>query len=190
MFLKTTQHFQFTNTLLAALIGAIIGQISILFFNLIKKKIDLFNKKKLIQADLKNQKVILIRMETKLIELKNLFEKREIEKYEGDIFHELTKDIFESVPKLELYKIFNIKLPILVDIYESIMFLKMNNPPTIYGQYILKLNIHTSEKKNQVDHEFYCTTHIGFINMAIGQISNNLNTIREVKKKIDNLTIA
>ena len=187
MILKTAQNFPYVNTLVAALIGAFIGQLSILLFNWIKRKIELNNKKKLIEADLKNQKVILTRMETKLNELKTLFENRDTDRYKGDVFHDLTKDIYESVPKIELFKIFGNLLPTLVDIYESIMFLKINNPPAIYYKYITKLNNHIDEKKDQPNHDFYCKTHLGFIEIAVGQISNNLKTISEVKEQMNKI---
>ncbi len=187
MILKITQEFPYVYTLVAALIGAIIGQLSIIFFNWVKKRIDLNNKKKLIVADLKNQRIILERMETKLLDLKIQFENRNTDLYKGDVFHDLTKDIYESVSKLELFKIFNEQLPTLVDIYESIIFLKTNNPPQIYHQYVTKLNNHTVEKKDQPNHEFYCITHIGFIEIAVGQISNNLKTIADVKQQMNKI---
>jgi hypothetical protein len=183
----TAQNFPYVNTLLAALIGAIIGQLSILLINWIKRKIELKNKKNLIKADIKNQKAILTRMETKLKELKILFETRKTDIYKGDVFHDITKDIYESVSKIDLYKIFEDKLPVLVDIYESLIFLKTNNPPTIYSQYLTKLNNHIAEKKDDQTHDFYCRTHQGFIEIAVGQISNNLNTICEIKEQMNKI---
>jgi hypothetical protein len=187
MLLKIEQNFPYVNTVVAALIGAIIGQLSILLVNWIKKKIELKNMEKLIKADIKIQEVILTRMEMKLNELKTLFETRKTDMYKGDVFQDITKDIYESIPKIDLYKIFDDKLPILIDIYESLIFLKTNNPPRIYNQYITKLNNHTNEKKHDPNHDFYCRTHIGFIEIAIGQISNNLKTIGELKEQINKL---
>lgn len=184
MILKTTQDFPYMNTLVAALIGAIIGQLSILLVNWIKQKCDLKNKRNLIKSDIRNQKIILDRMETKLNDLKTLFENRNTDIYKGDVFHDITKDIYESVPKIELYKIFKNELPTLVDIYESLMFLKANSPQVIFHKYITKLNIHIVEKKDIPNHDFYCKTHIGFVEIAVGQISNNLNTIQEVKEQM------
>lgn len=185
MLLNTTQEFPYINTLVAALIGAIIGQLSILLVNWIRKEIDLNKKKKLIKADIRNKQIILERMETKLKELKTLFENRNTKTYGGDVFQDITKDIYDSVPKIDLYKIFDDQLPILVDIYESLMFLKRKSPPEIYNKYVEKLNNHTAEKKNDPNHKFYCETHLGFIEIAIGQISNNLNTIEDVKEQMN-----
>lgn len=187
MILKTAQDFPYINTLVAALIGAIIGQLSILLVNWIKKKIDLKNKKNLIKADIRNQMIILERMETKLNALKSLFENRNTDIYKGDVFHDITKDIYESVPKIDLYKIFDNQLPILVDVYESLMFLKTNSPPVIYDKYVTKLNNHIAEKKDKLDHDFYCKTHVGFIEIAVGQISNNIKTIGEVKEQMNRI---
>ncbi len=187
MILKTAQDFPYINTLVAALIGAFIGQLSILLVNWIKKKIDLKNKENLIKADIRNQKIILERMETKLNALKSLFENRNTDIYKGDVFHDITKDIYDSVPKIDLYKIFDNQLPILVDIYESLMFLKTNSPPVIYDKYVTKLNNHIAEKKDKLDHDFYCKTHVGFIEIAVGQISNNIKTIGEVKEQMNRI---
>jgi hypothetical protein len=184
MFLKATSDFPYMNTIAAALIGAIIGQLIIVLVNWAKKKIDLKNKKRLIQADISNQKIILERMEIKLNELKILFETNNTDIYKGDVFHDITKDIYESVSKIDLYKIFGKKLPILVDIYESLMFLKANNPPEIYNRYVTKLNNHITEKQDDPKHDFYCRTHMGFIKIAIDQISNNLSTISDIKEQM------
>ncbi len=187
MILKTAQDFPYINTLVAALIGAIIGQLSILLVNWIKTKVDLKNKRNLIKADIRNQKIILERMETKLNDLKTLFENRNTDIYKGDVFHDITKDIYESVPKIDLYKIFENELPTLVDIYESLIFLKTNSPPVIYNKYVTKLHNHIAEKKDVTNHDFYCKTHIGFIEIAVGQISNNLKTIGEVREQMNRI---
>lgn len=187
MILKTTQDFPYTNTLIAALIGAIIGQLSILLVNWIKRMIDLKNKRNLIKADIRNKKVILDRMEAKLNDLKTLFENRNTDIYKGDVFHDITKDIYESIPKIDLYKIFENELPTLVDIYESLIFLKTNSPPVIFDKYVTKLNNHIAEKKDVPNHDFYCKTHLGFIKIAVGQISNNLKTIGEVREQMNRI---
>ncbi len=187
MLLITSSDFPYMNTIAAAFIGAIIGQVIIVLVNWVKKKIDLKNKKRLIQADIRNQKVILDRMEIKLNELTILFETKKTDIYKGDVFHDITKDIYESVSKIDLYRIFGNKLPVLVDIYESLMFLKANNPPEIYNRYVTKLNNHITEKQDDPKHDFYCRTHLGFIKIAIGQISNNLSTISDIKEQMNKL---
>ncbi len=187
MILQTSTSLPYVNTIVAALIGAVIGQLSILLVGWIKLKIDLCNKKKLIHSDLDIQNAILTRMKEKLIELKGLFENRKTESYTGDVFHDLHKDVFESVSKVDLYKIFKKDIEILFDIYHSFMFLKENSPLVIYGKYIMQLNNHNAEKKDDQNHEVYCETHKEFIKLALNQINSNLSTIEHVKKQIDRL---
>lgn len=179
--------FPYMETLLAALIGAIIGQLSILFFGWIKKIWDLKNKKKLIFSDLNSKTEILMEMKEELKELKKLFEDKNTEFYTGNVFHNLNKDIYESITKIELHKCFKDKLPLLIHVYESIDFLKTITPFNIYNKYVEKLNVHLTEKKNDSTHQFYCITHMSFIQIAIKQIDNNLDTIESVKSKIKEL---
>ena len=163
MIQETSKSLTYLNTFVAAVIGAVIGQLSILFVGWIKIKIDLFNKKKLIHNDLDNQSAILTRMKEKLMELKILFENREIESYTGDVFHDLHKDVFDSVSKVELYKIFKKDIEILFDVYHSFIFLKENSPPMIYGNYLMQLNNHTAEKKDDLNHQFDCVASVSWV---------------------------
>ncbi|MFN5418405.1 MAG: hypothetical protein ACK5B9_15205, partial [Flavobacteriia bacterium] len=73
------------------------------------------------------------------------------------------------------------------DIYRSILFLKQNNPHTIYDNYISKLNIHSREMKEVKNHDFYCVTHEGFIQIAINQIESNLKALNGVQSMISKL---
>ena len=179
--------FPYIETLLAALIGAIIGQLSILFFSWIKRKHDLKNKKKLLFFDLENKKEILMEMKEELNRLKKLFEDKNTDFYTGSVFHNLNKDIYESVTKIELHKCFKDKLPLVIHVYESINFLKTITPFKIYSQYVEKLNKHLDETKNDSTHELNCSTHMDFIQIAIKQIDNNLDTIENVESKIKEL---
>lgn len=184
---KIENSFSISNTLLVALVGALIGQLSILLVAWIKTKIELNKKKKLIISDLINQKIILDRLELKLLDLKSKIENKNDSLYNGDIFHDLQNAIYESVSKVDLYKIFHDKIGILVDVYGSILFLKDQNPSKIYGRYINSLNKHITEKENDPNHKLYCSTHLGFIRIAIEQIDSNLKTIKDVKDSIDNI---
>ncbi len=188
MILSNTESFPFAKTLLIALIGAIIGQSLILIISWFKRKVDLQRKKKMILSDLKNQDIILNNLNDKHLELKSLFEKRETDSFTTSIFQSLHLDIYHSVPKNELYAIFKKNLPVLVDIYKSIEFIKEHGPYWIYSNYLKESDKHLEEKKNETDHQFFCETHLGYIETAIKNIDNNIKTVREIKKKIIYLT--
>ncbi|MBP92648.1 MAG: hypothetical protein CMC55_00855 [Flavobacteriaceae bacterium] len=182
------EPFSFQKTLLIALIGALIGQSLILLISWIKRKIDLSRKKQMIIYDLKNQNTILDNLNYKHLELKNLFEYRKTEEFTTSIFHDLQLDIYQSVAKNELYSIFKKDLSTLVDIYKSIEFLKEKSPYWIYGDYLAKSELHLEETKKEENHEFYCETHLGFMDTAMKNIENNIKTISETKSKIQKLS--
>jgi|GEM_PF-4413531 len=188
MILLIQEPFPFQKTLLIALIGAIIGQALILFIGWVKRKIDLSRKKQMIVNDLNNQSKTLDLITEKHNELNSLFIKKETDLFTTSIFQTLQLDIYQSVPKNELYSIFKKDLAILVDIYKSIEFIKNNGPYWIYKNYLEKSELHLEEKKNEPNLDFYCDTHIGFIEIAKKNIQNNLNTIQETKRKIKKLT--
>lgn len=180
------ESFSLEKTLLIAFIGALIGQIIVVGFQWIKKKIDLAEKKKMIIKDLENQSLILDRMKGKYNELLELFDSKQTDKFTSSVFQYLHLDIFESVSKNELYRIFKKRLFDLVDIYKSIEFLKNRSPIWIYEHYLNKSNLHIKEKEKEkdLDHELYCSTHLSIIELSKDQIKNNLKTIEEIKTLI------
>lgn len=179
--------FDFTKTLVTALIGAIIGQVLILFIGWVKNHLTRKDKKKLIVDDLTNQLKVLSRLVTKLNELDKKFEKRDALNNTSDTFQDLQTDIYESVPKTDLHKIFKTDIFKLVDIYKSIEFLKVNSIVNIHITYLQKLEIHTKEKASEPNHDFYCTTHMQFIDTARSQIKNNLGTISDISKEMNEI---
>tara|TARA_R110002051_G_scaffold162137_1_gene233666 strand:+ start:163 stop:732 length:570 start_codon:yes stop_codon:yes gene_type:complete len=188
MILLKIESFPFQKTLLIALIGAIIGQTLILLISWIKRKVDLWKKKQMVINDLKDHNKTFDLVIEKHLELNELFEKKQTDFFTTSIFQTLQLDIYNSVSKSELYSIFKKDLGILVDIYKSIEFLKNNGPYWIYKDYLEKSNHHLEEKKNEPNHEFYCEVHMGIIDISKKNIKNNLNTIQEIKKKIEKIT--
>lgn len=187
IFLKQ-EPFPFQKTLLIALIGAIIGQTLILLISWIKKGIDLQRKKQMIITDLNNQSKTLDLITIKHNELNTLLTNKETNLFTTSTFQTLQSDIYHSVSKSELYSIYKKDLVILVDIYKSIEFIKNNGPYWIYNDYLRKSELHLEEKKNEPNHDFYCNTHIGYIEIAKKNIQNNLNSIKETKRKIKEIT--
>lgn len=73
---SASDDFDFKNTLIIALIGAMIGQALVIFISWIKSKMDLNTKEKLLITDLKNQKLIIIRLKKEYQILLEKFEKK------------------------------------------------------------------------------------------------------------------
>lgn len=178
------ESFSLEKTLLIALIGAIIGQIIVSGFQWVKRKIDLAEKKRMIIKDLENQSLILDRMKGKYNELLELFDSKQTDKFTSSVFQDLHLDIYESISKNELYRIFKKRLFDLVDVYKSIEFLKNRSPIWIYEHYLNKSNLHIKEKEKDLNHEFYCSTHLSIIELSKDQIKSNLKTIEEIKTLI------
>lgn len=179
--------FDVTKTLVTALIGAVIGQAIIFVINLANNRRTRKEKQKLIVADLSNQLKVVSRLKIKLTELDQKFEKRDTLNNTSDAFHDLQTDIYESVPKPELHKIFKNDIFKLVDIYKSIRFLQENSIANLYDSYLTKLVIHQKEKQDDKNHDFFCSTHLRFIELTRGQIKNNLKSIAEMTQEMNEL---
>ncbi|MEP5341175.1 MAG: hypothetical protein ABJL44_15660 [Algibacter sp.] len=188
MILLISEPFPFQKTLLIALIGAIIGQSLVILIGWIKKQIDLSRKKQMIVNDLNNQNIILKELTKKHLELKRLFENRKTEQFTSSIYHVLQLDIYQSVQKNELHSIFKKDLSVLVEVYKSIEFIKNNGPYWIYKDYLEKSERHLEETVNKSNYVFYDETHIGFMEIAMNNIENNLRTIQDTISKIEKLT--
>jgi hypothetical protein len=137
--------------------------------------------------DLKSQLKVLDLVSEKYLELKNLLERRETCSFTTNVFHTLQLDIYQSIPKNELYAIFKSKLFLLVDIYKSIEFIKLHTPYSVYGDYLKKSELHFEEKKDDPNHINFCDTELGFIDMTIKNIDNHLKTVFHIKLDIEKL---
>ncbi|NCP84554.1 MAG: hypothetical protein GW823_06590 [Bacteroidetes bacterium] len=177
--------FNFLETLLVALIGALIGQLIVYFFTKYNTFLDLKLKKKLVIDDLKTQIQLLDYNQKKHVELKDQFLQRDLNSFTTSIFQTLHLDIYNSLSKSDLYKIFKQKLPIIVDIYKSIEFIKQYGPYKIYETYLIDSERHLKSKEHDSTHDFYCQVHKQFIEIAIRNIDNNINTIDEIKKNTE-----
>lgn len=177
----------FHKTLIVALIGALIGQLIIQSFSIVKRKIDLKRKEKMIKNDLINQSKILDLAAKKYNELKQQFLNRDLDYFTTSIFHTLQLDIYKSVSMIDLHSIFKEKLFDLVEIYKSIEFIKENGPYLIYSNYLEFSEKHSEEKKDEPDHERYCETELNYIDIAVKNIDNNLTTISSAQEIINKL---
>ena len=172
-------------TLFTALIGALIAQGLIILINWIKNKIELNTKKNLLTADLKSQREVIVKLNTAYETLLDKFQKRDTKKHSYASFEDLHTDIYESVSKTDLFKIFGKRMTKIVNIYKTVRFLKEYSVDAIYRDYIINLDNHLKEKRDNPEHDYFCVTHLGFIDIATGQINNNTKTIGEVLTDID-----
>jgi hypothetical protein len=180
-----TTTFEYKKTLIVALIGAVIGQCLVILIAWIKSKIDLRAKKRLLIADLKNQKQIIGRLHKSLMALLGKFEQRNTNNHSYDAFYDLQIDIYSSIAKTDLFKIFGKRFSKIVKIYKTLDFLGTYSIDRIYKEYLTKIDRHTQEKRDDPKHDFYCASHLGFIELAKSQIKNNIQTIEELTKEID-----
>ncbi len=187
MIISKLEIFLFQNTLIIAFLGALIGQLIIIIINFIKRKIDLNEKKDMIINDLKSQLEVLNLVAEKYLELKKILKRRETDSFTTNVFHTLQLDIYQSVPKNELFAIFKKRLFLLVDIYKSIEFIKLNSPYSVYNDYLKKSELHSEDKKDDPNHINFCETELGFIDIAIKNIDNHLKTILDIKLNIEKL---
>ena len=178
----------FKKTLIVALIGAIIGQLIIQAFSVLKRKIDLKKKKKLIKNDLINQSKVLELAAKKYDELKQQFLNRDLDYFTTSIFHTLQLDIYKSVSMIDLHSIFKEQIFDLVEIYKSIEFIKENGPFFIYHNYLEFSEKHSEQKKDEPDHEMYCATEVNYIEIAVKNIDNNITTSTTAQEIINKLT--
>ncbi len=179
--------FDVNKTLVTALIGAVIGQVLIFYITWINNKRTLKEKRKLIVADLAHQLKVLARLVIKLNDLDEKFENKDTLNNTSDAFQDLQTDIYESVPKPDLHKIFKNDIFKLVDIYKSIRFLQDHSIIYLYDNYIRKLEIHQKEKQGDPVHDFFCATHLRFIEKVRSQIKENLSGITDITKEMNKL---
>lgn len=102
-----------------------------------------------------------------------------------DSFEDLHTDIYNSITKTDLYKILNSRITIVVKIYKTIGFLEKISVDWIYKNYLTKIENHTREKRDNPNHEYFCQTHIGYIDNAIIQLKENIKISQELIHEIE-----
>lgn len=177
--------FNLEKTLITAFIGALIAQVLIILVTFVKTELGLRTKKKLLITDLKNHKTILIKLKAAYVELLTKFENKNTNRHTVDSFKELQLDVFNSITKTDLYKIFGEDIHEIVKIYKTIEFLKEFSVDRIYTDYITKLSNHLHEKKGIANHEYYCATHLSLIDFAESQLKSNIKTVNELLIEIE-----
>jgi hypothetical protein len=170
--------------LFTAFAGAVIGQILIILIGWAKTELDRKTKKELIVSDLNNQLKLTERLRKAHQELLEKFEKRAADNHTYDSFEDLHTDMYESITKPDLFKIFGSRMVNLVKIYKTISFLETYSVDRIYKDYLVKVEAHTKEKRDDKDHNRYCSTHIGYMDSAISQLKNNLESVDDLEGEI------
>ncbi|HEY5825739.1 MAG TPA: hypothetical protein VIT44_15300 [Cyclobacteriaceae bacterium] len=167
---------------LSAFFGASIA----LFLAWINQRLELKNIKLLINGDLIHLQEVVSKLRTETEKLLLKFENREnLETHSADSFEDLYTDIYDSVSKTDLHKIYKNRLPELVQIYKTVLFLKGVTPVNVYSKYVESWDNHKSSELHKRENGTYCDTHIGFINIAKGQLNNNLESMDQLKRNIN-----
>jgi hypothetical protein len=149
---------------------------------------DLRTKKKVMNEEMLDKAEVILRLERETLGLIDKFETRTTKEYNGDAFEDLYLDIYESMAKDDLYKIYKRSLIDLVKVYKKIEFLNSMSPHKIYSDYVDKWEIHrmTSDHKEHWNGEdIFCDSHVGFIDRAKFQLKNNMEVIKLLKKDIN-----
>ena len=151
---------------------------------------DLRTKKKFMNDELIDKMEVILRLEKQTQELITKFETLDIKTYSSDVFEDLYLDIYESVSKDDLYKIYKKNLPALVKVYKKIEFLKTMSLLKIYIDYINKWEAHrVSSEHNQhfgrVKDGIYCDTNMGYMEITKTQLKNNMEAIKNLKRDIN-----
>lgn len=110
------------NQLLIAFSAAIFTQVVISIVSGIRIRIDLSTKKKLLSTDLKKQKEIILKLQGHYMNLYKKFENRELKEYQSDAFQNLHTEIYQSISKPDLYKIYKNNITEIVEIYKQLNF--------------------------------------------------------------------
>jgi len=163
-----------TRILITGLIAATFTQLLVVIITEWRSWRDLRNKRSLILDDLRSKRVFLVDLlnEYKMLIIK--FEARDVDTHQYRAFTELNSDIFNAVSKTDVYKIFKNRIHDIVEIYNMIEFLKAHDVEFTYQDYLSRLAKHTAEKKNDPNHEHFCSTHIQIIERAILNLQKHI----------------
>lgn len=171
---------------LSILLGAIITG----FIAWVVHRWDLRTKKKFMNDELIDKMEVILRLEKQTQQLITKFETLDIKTYNSDVFEDLYLDIYESITKDDLYKIYKKALPDLVKVYKKIEFLKTMSLLKIYTEYVNKWEAHRVSSEHiqhfgRVKDGVYCDTNIGYMEITKSQLKNNIEAIKNLKRGIN-----
>jgi hypothetical protein len=169
-----TQPLINNQVLITALLAATFTQLLVVLISWIRNELDLLNKKKLILDDLREKRKTLLDLKEAYRVLLEKFKNRDVDSHEYLAFTELNADVFNAVSKPDLYKIFGKRMIKISDIYNMIVFLKKHDVEFTYQDYLNKINNHTEKMKGVKGHDFWCETHVGFVDRAIMNIGKHI----------------
>lgn len=142
--------------------------------------------KRVIELDLLNQIRVLQEMKSDFEELADRFDKKNFAPYTMNAFEDLHFDIYQSISKQELFKVFNDKLVTIVEVYKIIEFLKENTPNLIYRRFTKSQSDHLREK-NYDPYHLECRTHDEYVNLVIKRSKLNIQSIDSAIEKVKSL---
>jgi hypothetical protein len=171
------------SAILAGFIGAIISFIITMAGKWFEKRNDLNLKRKLIITDLDDKKTLLIKVNKEYQSLLRQFEDQNLDSHNSDDLTNLNTDLFNSISKTDLFKIYQKKIGKLINIYNTIDFLSRKKPLSIYQEFIKKQSQFNFNKNVYLSNpQRYNQT---FIDNSINQIKANILTCSELNNEIE-----
>lgn len=174
------------STIIAGLIGALLSQIitSIVLYS--KGKKDLRLKKKLIVTDLNAKKKILTILSGEYKKLKVQIEAGATDTFQSDAMNGLNIQLFESIPKTDLFMIYGADIVDVVEIYNSFQFLNRKSPGMLFKNLADKWSLHKQTAEHQNSHTNMCANYKLLLHTAAHQATLNIQTCTELEVDIDN----
>jgi hypothetical protein len=98
--------------------------------------------------DLRKKKDIILRLVEKYNLLITKFEAKDVENHYYNAFNDLHTDIYDSITKVDLFRIYKNKISDVVEIYNTFKFLKERDVGFIYREYLEKIDKHDEKHKD------------------------------------------
>jgi hypothetical protein len=134
-------------------------------------------------ADLNKKREITDELIGEYEKLKKKFEERDLLNFHMKLFHNLNPDIFNSVDKGDVVKIFGREDAYKIDdIYSHLIYCKKYDIEFTYDKYLKWEKTHKEEHKNDdPPHNYWCKAHIQVVERAIENIGSHLKAARAAK---------
>ena len=136
---------------------------------------------------MESKKNALLKLEGEYTKSLSTFRNFDLSIHSADAFNELNADLYNSLPKTDLFKIYKKNIVEVIGAYKSIDFLGRKTPSKIYREYADRWKEHKYTTEHQNGHIELCANHKLFIETSIMQIESNLLTCKELRDDIDKI---
>lgn len=174
-------------SLTIAIVAAVFTQLIIVGISSYKFNRDLRVKRELLEEDLKDKKSSLLALYESYCTLLTQLNNRDLKRFISDAFPDLNSNLYQSVQKSDLYRIYEKKIVEIVKIYNAVDYLSKGTSSLIYGEYVRKWKEHVNTESHKASHVVYCDSHIAFIEIASEQSKLNMNTCKTLIEDIDKI---